>query len=450
MNPVDTIAAIATGSGAAGIGVIRLSGPQALQIASELSHRQTFKPRFAHYVDFIDEQNRVLDQGLILYFPAPHSFTGEDVVELQGHGGPVILQLLLQRTVQLGARLARAGEFSERAFLNEKLDLAQAEAVADLIEASSIAAARAAMKSLQGDFSLKVQQLVEELIQQRIWVEAAFDFSDEDIDFHKSPELINSINSLENNTKVLLEQAKRSQKLREGWQIAIVGPPNAGKSSLLNSLSGRDSAIVTERAGTTRDLIREAVQFEGLQLELLDTAGLRQTDDPVEQEGIRRAQQHLQQADLVLQLQDASQTHALEAAESFAKSWLTEVQGTHWLILSQVDKLTPQQRLEFTQTRCVSVHSGEGLQALLEELQAFSRDETVEDSQFLARERHIEALQQALPAIQQAAQWLQQGQQVELVAEELNQAQQALSEITGRFSNDDLLGRIFSQFCIGK
>lgn len=446
----DTIAAIATGHGAAGIGVIRISGARAHAIASALTGRKHFKPRYAHFCQFFDAQQECLDEGLCLYFPAPHSFTGEDVIELQGHGGQIILQLLLQRLVQLGVRLARAGEFSERAFLNDKLDLTQAEAVADLIEAGSAAAARAALKSLHGDFSRKVSAIVEKLIHQRVWVEAAFDFSDEEIDFHQSPELLLEINNIKEQLKKLLEQSRQSQKLREGLQIAIVGAPNAGKSSLFNALTGRDSAIVTSQAGTTRDLIRESLQLQGVHLELLDTAGLRHTEDMVEQEGIRRAQQQLQQVDLIIHLQAAHEPQAMASAEQFQHDWLSHSEAEYWRIYTQIDRLQDAQMVDYAEQFCISVKTAQGLDPLLARLQLFCQQGQNEDSQFLARERHIQALESASHAIAQAHQWLEQCTQIELVAEELQQAQQALGEITGRFSSDDLLGRIFSQFCIGK
>lgn len=455
MNAVrETIAAVATAQGRGGVGIVRVSGPQAVRIAQAIAGRQ-LKPRHAHYGPFRDAAGDTLDEGLALYFPGPNSFTGEDVLELQGHGGPVVLDLLLRRCLELGARQARPGEFSERAFLNDKLDLAQAEAIADLIEASSEQAARNALRSLQGEFSRRVQGLTERLIQLRIYVEAAIDFPEEEIDFLADGHVLGLLDGVRENLSTVLREAGQGALLREGMTVVIAGRPNAGKSSLLNALAGREAAIVTEIAGTTRDVLREHIHIDGMPLHVVDTAGLRDTDDHVEKIGVERALKAIEEADRVLLVVDAT---AAESADPFAlwpefldsrpdPAKVTLIRNKADLSGDAVDLQTS---ADGHVTLNLSARSGEGLELLREHLKACMGYEQTAESSFSARRRHLEALRQASSHLEHGRSQLTLAGAGELLAEDLRHAQQALGEITGAFSSDDLLGRIFSSFCIGK
>jgi len=450
----ETIAAVATAQGRAGVGIVRVSGPRAQAIAEAIVQR-TLKPRYAHYGAFHGEQDQVLDEGLALYFPGPNSFTGEDVLELQGHGGPVVLDLLLRRCLQLGARLARPGEFSERAFLNDKLDLAQAEAIADLIEASSEQAARNALRSLQGEFSRRVHGLTERLIALRIYVEAAIDFPEEEIDFLADGHVLSMLNEVRSDLTAVQREANQGALLRDGMTVVIAGRPNAGKSSLLNALAGREAAIVTEIAGTTRDVLREHIHIDGMPLHVVDTAGLRDTDDQVEKIGVERALKAIGEADRVLLVVDATSG---EAADPFAL-W-PEFLGARpdpakvTLIRNKTDLSGDAIGLEVSEdghvTINLSARSAEGLELLRDHLKACMGYEQTAESSFSARRRHLEALQHASQSLEHGYAQLTLAGAGELLAEDLRIAQQALGEITGAFSSDDLLGRIFSSFCIGK
>lgn len=455
MNAVrETIAAVATAQGRGGVGIVRVSGPQAARIAQAIAGRQ-LQPRHAHYGPFRDAAGDTLDEGLALYFPGPNSFTGEDVLELQGHGGPVVLDLLLRRCLELGARQARPGEFSERAFLNDKLDLAQAEAIADLIEASSEQAARNALRSLQGEFSRRVQGLTEKLIQLRIYVEAAIDFPEEEIDFLADGHVLGLLDGVRENLSTVLREAGQGALLREGMTVVIAGRPNAGKSSLLNVLAGREAAIVTEIAGTTRDVLREHIHIDGMPLHVVDTAGLRDTDDHVEKIGVERALKAIEEADRVLLVVDAT---AAESADPFAlwpefldsrpdPAKVTLIRNKADLSGDTVDLQTS---ADGHVTLNLSARSGEGLELLREHLKACMGYEQTAESSFSARRRHLEALRQASSHLEHGRSQLTLAGAGELLAEDLRHAQQALGEITGAFSSDDLLGRIFSSFCIGK
>ncbi len=455
MPPVtETIAAVATAQGRGGVGIVRVSGPLASTLAQAICQRE-LKPRYAHYGPFFAGAEQVLDEGLALYFPGPNSFTGEDVLELQGHGGPVVLDLLLRRCVQLGARLARPGEFSERAFLNDKLDLAQAEAIADLIEASSEQAARNALRSLQGEFSRRVHGLTERLISLRIYVEAAIDFPEEEIDFLADGHVLNLLDGVRTDLSGVLREAGQGALLRDGMTVVIAGRPNAGKSSLLNALAGREAAIVTEIAGTTRDVLREHIHIDGMPLHVVDTAGLRDTEDQVERIGVERALKAIGEADRILLVVDAT---APEADDPFGL-WPEFLDrrpdpAKVTLIRNKADLSGESVGLELCNdqhvTISLSAKSAEGLDLLREHLKACMGYEQTSESSFSARRRHIEALRQASTHLEHGYAQLTLAGAGELLAEDLRMAQQALGEITGAFSSDDLLGRIFSSFCIGK
>ncbi|WP_397379014.1 tRNA uridine-5-carboxymethylaminomethyl(34) synthesis GTPase MnmE [Pseudomonas sp.] len=450
----ETIAAVATAQGRGGVGIVRVSGPLASTLAQAICQRE-LKPRYAHYGPFFADAEQVLDEGLALYFPGPHSFTGEDVLELQGHGGPVVLDLLLRRCVQLGACLARPGEFSERAFLNDKLDLAQAEAIADLIEASSEQAARNALRSLQGEFSRRVHGLTERLISLRIYVEAAIDFPEEEIDFLADGHVLNLLDGVRTDLSGVVREAGQGALLRDGMTVVIAGRPNAGKSSLLNALAGREAAIVTEIAGTTRDVLREHIHIDGMPLHVVDTAGLRNTEDQVERIGVERALKAIGEADRILLVVDAI---APEADDPFAlwPEFLDQRPDPAkvTLIRNKADLSGESVVLEVCNdghvTISLSAKSAEGLDLLREHLKACMGYEQTSESSFSARRRHIEALQQASTHLEHGYAQLTLAGAGELLAEDLRMAQQALGEITGAFSSDDLLGRIFSSFCIGK
>ncbi|MEY3218824.1 MAG: hypothetical protein RIT27_181 [Pseudomonadota bacterium] len=437
----DTIAAIATPSGKGGVGVVRVSGALVEQIALQILKKLP-KPRQVLFNRFYAADDSVLDEGIALYFPAPHSFTGENILELQGHGGVVIMDLLLRRVLECGARLARAGEFSERAFLNNKIDLVQAEAIADLIDSASAQAAKCALRSLQGDFSKHIHHLVEKLTYLRVFVEAGIDFSDEEIDVLADGEIKRQTLELVSQINHLLDQAKQGYLLREGLHLVIIGKPNVGKSSLLNKLAQRETAIVTDIPGTTRDLIRESIHLDGLPLHITDTAGLRDTNDPVEQEGIRRARQALQTADVVLLMCDDREELLPEMPENLPSN-------CHVLMIRNKCDLS-EQAAGFVNDKelRLSVKQNQGLNELKEWLKAcvgFHQNEGV----FMARRRHLDALEKALVHLEQTLEQIDL-KNSELIAEELYQAQRLIGEITGQVSADDLLGKIFSTFCIGK
>ena len=447
----DTIVAIATPPGRGGVGIIRLSGPDAYPIGLRLSRRdKALKPRTAYHANFYaaDSSDDVLiDTGLLLYFEAPHSFTGEHIIEIQGHGAPVILDRLVSECVACGARVARPGEFSERAFLNNKLDLAQAEAIADLIHANSETAARLAVRSLQGDFSQKINAICEQLISLRLYVEAAIDFSDEAIDFLSDGKVAALFQTVFDDLQKLREGASQGALLREGGVIVISGPPNAGKSTLLNALSGYDAAIVHNEAGTTRDVMREHVLLDDIPLQLIDTAGLRESDNVVEQEGIRRAKEAIKRADAVLLMCDASE----ENIKQFLDDTIQTAMPPHVPVIRVFNKIDKINRKASRKNDCVylSAKEKEGLNFLkLAIKEALGHQPT--EGLFLARRRHIEALHKAQHFLDAGKKQLFEHAAGELLAEDLRQAHDALGEITGQFTTDDLLGSIFSTFCIGK
>ena len=443
MSHADTIAAVATPPGIGGIGIIRLSGPQAFAIAGELTHSQLAvgKTQFRRFYESSGEE---IDHGITLCFQAPHSFTGEDVVELQGHGGPVLQDMLLSRVCHLGARLAQAGEFSQRAFENDKLDLTQAEAIADLIESGSQAAARAAIRSLQGVFSDQVHNLVERVIELRSFIEAALDFAEEEIDFLAEADIDRRLADLIECNRGILQQAEKGRILNDGMTLAIAGQPNAGKSSLLNHLAGYDAAIVTEIEGTTRDIIREHIALKGVPVHVIDTAGLRDSEDPVEQEGIRRAWQAIRQADQVLLLIDANKGVAEEDLKIEQQLQGLRVRRVY----TKSDLLIDHSA--YAAELLISTRNGDGVDRLIDELTSKYADYNHDQSTFIARRRHVESLNESLQGLLNAAEIFQHSHSGELMAEDLRCCQQALNQITGEFSNEDLLGRIFSSFCIGK
>ncbi|QIB50462.1 tRNA uridine-5-carboxymethylaminomethyl(34) synthesis GTPase MnmE [Pseudomonas sp. OIL-1] len=449
----DTIAAIATAPGQGGVGIVRVSGPGALDVASQVSRLQPV-PRHAHFGTlWTDDQP--LDQGLTLFFPGPHSFTGEDVLELHGHGGPVVMDLLLKACIGCGARLARPGEFSERAFLNDKLDLAQAEAIADLIEASSEQAARNAVQSLQGAFSQRVQGLTEALSNLRIYVEAAIDFPEEEIDFLADGHVLSQLQDVRERLAKVRSEAGQGALLRDGMNVVIAGRPNAGKSSLLNALAGRESAIVTDVAGTTRDILREHIHIDGMPLHIIDTAGLRDTEDLVEKIGVERAMTAINEADRILLVVDASQPEAQNPDQLWPEFLLQQPDpGKVTLIYNKTD-LTQEpvgqtQGQDGSELLHLSAKQGAGIDLLREHLKTCMGYQQTAESLFSARRRHLEALEQASEHLDHGHRQLTLMGAGELLAEDLRMAQQALGQITGDFSADDLLGRIFSSFCIGK
>ncbi len=445
----DTIAAVATPAGRGGVGIVRISGPAAPAIAERMLGRCP-PPRRADYLSFHDADGELIDQGIALYFAAPHSFTGEDVLELQGHGGPVVMDLLVQAALQLGARAARPGEFSQRAFLNDKLDLAQAEAIADLIDSSSVQAARSALRSLQGEFSRRVETLTEELIQLRLYVEAAIDFPEEEVDFLADGVVTARLEALREQLRAVQDAARQGSLLRDGMSVVLAGQPNAGKSSLLNALAGRDSAIVTEIPGTTRDVLREQISIDGMPLHIVDTAGLRDSSDTIEQEGIRRAWAEIEQADGVLLLLDdrAGITPAEHAILSRLPPRLPVT-----FVHNKNDLSGHPPAVEQTNGEThiyLSARHGGGLDLLRQHLKQSMGFQPAGEGVFSARRRHLEALAQAAAHLDAGDEQLRQYRAGELLAEELQLAQQALGEITGTFGADELLGRIFASFCIGK
>ena len=444
----DTIAAIATPPGRGGVGIVRVSGPQSREIAENILGSCP-NIRRAEYLPFKDSAGEVIDTGIALYFQKPHSFTGEDVLELQAHGGPVVLDMLLKRVLSLGARVAKAGEFSEQAFLNDKMDLAQAEAVADLIEADSEDAAKAAVRSLQGEFSSSIHQLVEKLIELRLYVEAALDFPEEEIDFLSDGIVESKLSAIEQSLDQVFKSARQGCLLREGMTLVIAGRPNAGKSSLLNQLAGKESAIVTDIPGTTRDVLREHIQLDGLPLHIIDTAGLRDSDDPVEQEGVRRAWREIEQADRILLVVDDEhpENDHLEIEDQLpGHIGVTRVYNKIDLTGRVAGYIEAENEIDIA----VSVKTGAGLDLLKDHLKTCMGYEQSTEGQFMARRRHLDALESAKEFLSSARTNLVELQAGELLAEELRQAQEVLNQITGEFTSDDLLGRIFSSFCIGK
>lgn len=446
----DTIAAIATAPGRGGVGIVRVSGPLVTRIAEAIiGYLPT--PRYAHYGPFFDDDRTEIDQGISLYFQGPHSFTGEDVIEFQAHGGPVVLDLLMKQVLTLDGRLARPGEFSERAFLNDKLDLAQAEAIADLIDSSSEQAARAALRSLQGAFSDQVQDLVEQLIQLRIYVEAAIDFPEEEVDFLADGQVCVQLEQLQLQLSQITEKAQQGALLRDGINVVIAGKPNAGKSSLLNALAGKDSAIVTDIAGTTRDVLREEIHIDGMPVHIIDTAGLREATDQVEQIGIERAWQEIQQADRMLLLVDATETEATDP-QSLWPEFMDRLPESLpiTLIRNKADlsgeTIGMDKEAELIRLSAKTEQGVELLRQHLKDVMGFTNPEGT----FMARRRHLDALERAKEALENGHQQLQLAAAGELLAEDLKLAQNCLAEITGEFTPDDLLGRIFSSFCIGK
>ncbi|MBU3673172.1 MAG: tRNA uridine-5-carboxymethylaminomethyl(34) synthesis GTPase MnmE [Sinobacteraceae bacterium] len=460
MSSAATIVAIATAAGRGGVGIVRLSGSMSRHIGESILGKSLPPPRQAVLAGFRDEAGAMLDEGLVLFFPAPHSYTGEDVLELHGHGGKMVLEALVARAVDLGARRASPGEFTQRAFLNDKLDLAQAEAVADLIDAGSLAAARAALRSLQGEFSAAVRDLVEALIELRVWVEAAIDFPEEEIDFLADRALVARLDALRARFAAVLRSARQGRVLRDGMTVVIAGRPNAGKSSLLNALAGHEAAIVTPLAGTTRDVLREQIAIDGMPLHVIDTAGLRAADeaaaDVVEAEGIRRARVELARADRILFVIDAVADPSAEAYRQERASLPPEVPVTLLINkLDQVDETRAKAEIDPAATDApavfgISARTRAGLDALRQHLKDCMGYEAAGEGAVSARARHIEALQRAERHAETAFQQLTESRAGELVAEELRLAQAALGEITGEFRADDLLGRIFGSFCIGK
>ena len=435
-----------------GIGIVRVSGADALSIAENLS-RSHLQAGVIQFRQFLDAEEQAIDHGLCLYFRAPHSFSGEDCIELQAHGGPIVLDMLLERVCALGARLARAGEFSERAFLNGKVDLTQAEAIADLIESGSRAASRAAMRSLEGRFSTQVNGLVEAVVDLRAYIEAALDFAEEEIDFLASSDIDRRLGDVLQRMQDLLQQAQQGRTLQEGLGVAIAGLPNAGKSSLLNYLAGYEAAIVTDIEGTTRDVLREHISLRGIPIKINDTAGLREAQNPVEREGIRRAWESIGQADVVIYLVDAGKGYTdsdQRMLDELAR--IRANSGTNsrlLLVYNKSDLLDPVGPGE-QEHLYVSTHTGSGMDALIDAITGKAADYNQDNHAFMARRRHVDALQRALEFVRQAARGFAQSRCGELMAEDLRQAQHSLNEITGEFSSDDLLGKIFSSFCIGK
>lgn len=460
----DTICAIATSQGRSGVGIVRVSGSKVLPMARAILGFDP-APRYAYYTDFRDHHGHVIDQGIALFFKAPHSFTGEDILELQGHGGVFVLNALRDLVVSNGARLARPGEFSERAFLNNKIDLVQAEAIADLIDASSQQAARSAMRTLQGEFSRQIHELVQRLVTVRVNVEAAIDFSDEDIDVLSDTRVAASLADILALLTRIYHQARQGALLQEGINVVIAGKPNAGKSSLLNALSGMETAIVTDIPGTTRDLLKERITLEGVPVHVVDTAGLRSSEDVVEKEGVRRAQVAIEQADRILLVIDSQEVE--EPVENLLAPLLLpgDKQSLMPLLLARTSVIfnkrdllaagvQPPAELEFNgqslPVLCLSAKTGTGMDLLTAHLLDCIGYDASEEGTFTARERHLQSLQESEILIKKAASGVSEGLLLELVAEDLRLAQQALGRITGEFTTDDLLGEIFANFCVGK
>ena len=445
----DTIVALATPLGKGGIGVVRVSGPIVEVITNNLTGRVP-KERVATFTEFMDSKGSPIDQGLALFFRSPRSFTGEDVLEIQGHGGPIVMNLIVERVRELGARLARPGEFSERAFFNDKIDLSQAEAIADLIDSASNQAAMSAMRSLSGEFSKKIYRITESLIELRVFIEAAIDFPEEEIDFLDDPRIGNGLEELIEEITDLKLKANQGALLREGISIVFAGRPNAGKSSLMNRFTGTDTSIVTEIAGTTRDVIDEHVHLDGVPIRLIDTAGLREGDDPIEIEGVRRAVREIDQADYVLVVVDLD-SHR-EDLKDHVELLLQEIpqNASYLVVLNKADIWQPEAVDLGREYILTSALTGLGIDTLKDRLKEGIGYSSGMEGCFIARSRHLEALQRGLEAVLKGKALYSDNKAGELLAEELHHGQQALGEITGEFTSDDLLGRIFSTFCIGK
>ncbi len=448
MSKQETIAAVATPPGQGGVGIVRVSGSLVCDIAREIVGRVP-EPRLAELANFVSAAGETIDDGLAIYFPNPNSFTGEDVLELQGHGGPVVMDLLLQRVLQLGARIAHPGEFSQRAFLNGKLDLAQAEAISDLIESSTAAAARLAVRSLSGEFSERINGLVYAVTQLRMYVEAAIDFPEEEIDFLSDGKVGTDLGAIKQQLYQVQKSAAVGRLLRDGLTLVIAGPPNAGKSSIMNALSGRDTAIVTDVPGTTRDLLKEQIQLDGLPLHLIDTAGLRESGDQVEQEGIRRAREQIANADRVLWVFDDKTDPEHTAFNSDELPPGVPV----LFVRNKIDLTTTEAGISESDKGseiAISAHADKDIQLLRDYLKQSVGFHGAEEGEFLARRRHLDALERAAKHLDSGEKAMLDTGSGELLAEDLRQTQLALSEITGEFTADDLLGEIFSSFCIGK
>ena len=440
-GPTDTIVAAATPPGIGGVGIVRISGSDAPRIGERILGDLP-QARVAELRNFSGADGEPVDKGIVLYFPSPGSYTGEPVVELHGHGGPTVMALLVEAAVAFGARRAEPGEFSKRAFLNDKLDLAQAEAVADLIESGTAQAARAALRSLSGDFSTAVNDLVRQLTDLRVHVEAAIDFPEEEIDFLSDQQLLKRIEGCAAAFEKLLAAATVGRVLRDGYQVVLVGKPNAGKSSLMNRLSGEETAIVTEIAGTTRDILRERIDIDGLSVELVDTAGLRDNPDIIEQEGMRRAREAMANADAVLWIQDATDVAADEIGERVADGVPIVV------VRNKIDLVSEPAKEDGAIS--LSATTGAGLNALRDEIRKLAGYKNLGEGALTARRRHVEAVRRAADHFETGQKALNEARAGEILAEELRLAQQVLGEITGTVSSDDLLGRIFADFCIGK
>lgn len=451
MQSNDIIAAIATPPGRGGIGIVRISGKNLQSIAQDILGSIP-PPRAAHLSHFLDENGQPIDQGIAIYYPFPHSYTGEEVLELQGHGGPAVINLLLTRCLQLGARLSEPGEFTLRAYLNNKLDLVQAESVADLIDASTSGAARCAMRSLQGEFSATIQALVGALIDLRMLVEATLDFPEEEIDFLESAHAASQLHAIREKLGHVLFSSCQGSLLQEGVKVVLVGQPNVGKSSLLNRLAGDDVAIVTEIAGTTRDTNQQLIQIEGIPVHIIDTAGLRETTDIVEKSGIARTHAAIKKADLVLLLIDSS-FGLTDADQQVLQSLPADLPLL--TVHNKIDLLHEHARINEASGRPIvylSAKTGAGIELLRKKLLELIgwQANIAGEGLFMARQRHLQALNKAKIHLDNGVPWVESGGQLELLAEELRLAQLSLSSITGEFTADDLLGEIFSRFCIGK
>ena len=452
-NNNDDIVAIASAKGRGGVGIVRVSGTDISSYMDGVLGK-SINPRLAAYSKFLDSSGSTIDEGIALYFPAPNSFTGESVIEFHGHGGVVVLDALVARCVELGARVARPGEFSERAFLNDKIDLTQAEAIADLIDASTVDAARSAVRSMQGDFSLVVNQLVDDMIYIRMYVEAAIDFPEEEVDFLNDDLLLGKLNSLQQSLKDVLRLARQGSLLKDGITLVLAGKPNAGKSSLLNALSGNETAIVTSIAGTTRDVLRDQIVVNGLPVNIVDTAGLRESDDPIEKEGMARAWKEIELADRILFLVDSSVDKEYELKKVWPEFYqrFPESNQVVTLLLNKIDisglQAGPYGKAD--NAFSISATNKDGIDALVQDLHHGAGFDSVFEGVFSARRRHLASLETALKLVETGLNQLQEAGAGELLAEDLRQAQFQLSEITGQFTSDDLLGHIFSSFCIGK
>lgn len=450
----DTIVAQATAPGRGGVGIIRISGDQASEVAMALLGHIP-KTRYADYCDFKNGEGEVIDQGIALYFQGPKSFTGEDVLELQGHGGQIVLDMLIKRVMEVeGIRIAKPGEFSEQAFMNDKLDLTQAEAIADLIDATSEQAAKSALNSLQGEFSTQVHELVDQVTNLRLYVEAAIDFPDEEVDFLSDGKIAGSLYRIITKLDSVQASAKQGAIIREGMKVVIAGRPNAGKSSLLNALAGKESAIVTEVAGTTRDVLREHIHLDGMPLHIIDTAGLRDTADTVEKIGIERAWAEIETADQVLFMVDGTTTDAVDPHEIWP-DFIDRLPKKLGITVVRNKADITGEALTVTQDHGhnvfrISAKTGLGVEELQQHLKSLMGYQSNLEGGFIARRRHLEALELATSHLMIGKEQLEVYQAGELLAEELRMTQMALSEITGKFTSDDLLGKIFSSFCIGK